>query len=502
MQNNSPKQLDKVNRLIQNFYYWLFFILTIILCFGYFLSNNTMGYYDTSISKVNIFGILYLCKLGNIIQYLIGLEYIPFFYEFLGIIIYAAGITLTVNCFSRYIKGFTKGHSMIFACIAVSFPFAAIAFMDIENTINNSMAMLAGVSSAFFFCKYSFENKSKMYLIFSIICLFYSISLCINGLIYFLICILFILFKNNIKVTKHIIRTIGMSLSTIILYCLLLVTLKTIFNLGALRWEIICANGNFYENLKDLLNNFIGTFNKDFVSNILALSIIILIFISIYIAIKRKRISTFLLGICIIILPLTKFILTFDSDLSYSQYSTYGFIIAITMIMLFDILGKDKNIYKILIVLSVIIVLNNAREINKLFYMENLKFKNDINISSFIMRDLEMLNLQDKPIMFVGLINNLDFEYNYKTESSSITESIFNGERRDDTMINILSPVPHYFINNQGKNIQICDNSQLNDKEVIINTARSMPQYPISGYIKDMGNYVIVKLGDDMPDEN
>ena len=93
-------------------YFWLFFILTIVLCFGFFLTNSSVGIDDELLDWYgSIYSIISIGRLGRMLQWIIGYDYLPFFYDFIAIILYVVGITITADCFMKYIENFC-----VFSC--------------------------------------------------------------------------------------------------------------------------------------------------------------------------------------------------------------------------------------------------------------------------------------------------------------------------------------------------------------------------------------------------
>ena len=126
------------NQLFKKFdYYWILLILTVILCYGFFLTNHSMGIDDeflTVFSNPQV--IMITNRPGNFIfsHVLQTYEYLPFWREFLGIALYTFGITLHSENFMKYLESkFDKKSATIFSVIAVSFPYLAFHFLFIET---------------------------------------------------------------------------------------------------------------------------------------------------------------------------------------------------------------------------------------------------------------------------------------------------------------------------------------------------------------------------------
>ena len=492
------KDLKKID------YFWLFFIFTVIICFGFFLTNSSMGIDDELLDWYYIkFAAVSVGRIGRIAQWVIGYEYIPFFYDFIGVLLYALAIVISAECFMKYIEGFTKKQAVIFSCIAVSFPFAAFLFIFMIVTVHIGVVLLASQTAVYLFCKYIFDNKNIKYLIFSYLCLMFSISLYETGVIYFLISLSFIMLLKK-KQIKNYGLTLLFSGITVFSYLFISKILKWIMNIDYDRSEEFvkydfCSITSFVNSLTGALNelweNYLQTINSDFGSFMVAVSIILFLIILLYLAIRNRSVVTAIIGIVMIFLPLSTFFMTGNGNLFYRVYMPFSYFAGITFALLFNFTVNKKIISSIFIALIVLIVLNQAKEMNRIFYTENLKYKEDLAFARFIMHDLRYNKLEHKPIVFAGKKEQIRLNYNYGIEAPEVTESIFNWDR-------YISPESEFFVR-RGYNfmhlhgLNIIRFSQFSPDTVqkIINEIPKMQRFPNKGYIKDMGDFVIVKIG-------
>ncbi len=120
-------------------YYWIFFLITVMLCFGFLLTNSSMGIDDEILDTYNKFtGWLFNNRLGRCLttRVLSTCEYLPFWRDFISVILYVIGITLHVNNFTKYLPEiFDKKSAIVFSCLAVSFPYIAFNSIFIVTCI-------------------------------------------------------------------------------------------------------------------------------------------------------------------------------------------------------------------------------------------------------------------------------------------------------------------------------------------------------------------------------
>lgn len=487
--------------------YWLFFILTIALSYGFFLTNSSMGIDDELLELYgSLISMVSQGRIGRIFQWVIGYEYIPFFYDFIAIFLYALGITAVSSCFTKFIEGFTNKQALIFSTLAVSFPFTAFLFAFIAITVHIGLAFLLSSLGTYFCCKYIFDEKNKKYLIFSCLCLIVSISLYETSIIYFFMSMLFIIFLNNKNTLKSVVFSILTALSSIFAYSLILKLFKVMLGIKHnrinefLRYDFSSFSSSLFTLINHLYENYKSTITNDFGSFMIMISVILFLFIVLFMLIKHKNYITFIIGLILIFLPLTVFFITGNSDLYYRVYAPFGYLIAMTFSIMFKLFENKKIISTIITSLIVLIVLNQAKEINRIFYTENLKFQEDLSFAKFIMHDLGVKQLENKPVVFVGKKDEIRLKYNYDVEAPEITVSIFNWDKYNNRESEFFVSRGYHFMQHQGlKIIQFDDFSQENIKKIKKEISQ-MTKYPNNGYIKDMGDFVIVKIGNSIFD--
>ncbi len=493
-------------------YYWLFFIITIILCFGFFLTNSNFGIDDELLNWYgSVYSIVSIGRLGRILQWVIGYDYLPFFYDFIAILLYAIGITLSADCFMQYIENFTKKQATVFACIAVSFPFTAFLFAFIIITIHTGISIFLTALGTYLFCKYLFDCNKKRNLIFTFLCLITAVSLYENSIIYFLISMFFIILMSNKNRIKLIIKTIIASISPVIVYLFILKILKAIMGIQYNRSEefikydfssVTSFFNSFINSFNILFTNYIKTIHNNFGSFTIILSNFLFVFIIIYLAIKRKSINTIFVGLIMILLPISTFIIMGNGELYYRVYAPFGYFIGITFSILFSLLNNKKIITYMLTVFCILIVLNQAKEINKIFYTENIKFQDDLSFAKLIINDLKKRNLDKKPVILAGTRENIILQYNYYIEAPEIMISIFNWDKYQENSSNFMIERGFKFMKQFGLNIIPFREYTRNNMKKIEKEIPKMTIFPQNGSIKDMDNFVIIKIGKTYLDRN
>lgn len=485
--------------------YLILFILTVILSFGFFLADSSMGIDDEMLDWYGSFpSMIAAGRLGRIVQWVIGYEYIPFFYDFITIILYSAAVLLSADCFMRYINGFSKKHACAFACAAVSFPFSAFVFAFIDTAFTIGVSLLAAAAGTYLFCRYLYEDKSVKNLILSILCLIFTVSLYETGIIYFLISIFFIIIKRNEQPLKEALKSFGAALFSVYAYLFILKAVKIAAHSGYDRSSEFVkydfsSLGNFinsfFNGVNELINAFIQTLNVNFGSfSILAGALIFAAYIS-AVSIKRKSILTGILGAAVILLPLGAFFITGNGSMPYRVYMPFGYMTAIALSLLIDFKPEKKAVSYLAAAFIIFAVLNQAKEINRYFYTENLKFQEDLAFARFIMHDLGALGLDKKPAVFAGKRDEIKLKYNYDFEITGAAISIFSWDKYGVPENELFVRRGFKFMQHHGLNIIPFSEFSQENIEKIKKEIPKMPAYPQNGYIKDMGEFAVIKIG-------
>lgn len=485
--------------------YWLLVTLTIILSFGFFLTNSSMGIDDEILDSLgHAYTIIHTGRLGRFFQYCIGYEYIPFFYDFIAILLYTIGITVTADCFMKYINNFSKNQAIVFSCISISFPFAAFLFAFMIITVHIGLAVFFSALATYLFCKNLYseqKNFSSLFLAFLFLVL--SLSLYESIILYFLISVFFVFLVNNTKNLKTILSPFVLVGVSVFSYLTILKICKYLINMNNNRSALFISHdfssvnsfiNSFCSATHEFIIRYIQTINHNFGSFTIALSLLLLTVIVLFLTIKRKDIYTFLIGIAIMLIPLSPFFLFGNAELNYRIFSSFGYVVAITFSILFGFAENNKITKNILTILTVLVVLNQAKEINKIFYTENLKFQEDLTFTRNIIRDLKRENLDNKPVIFAGMKEEVNFKYNYIIEAPEIAISIYNWDKHDIPEAELDVDRAYDFIRHYGYDIE----QKTLNKQIFQRTVKqipNMPPYPQKGYIHNMGDFVIIKIG-------
>lgn len=506
-------------------YYWIFLILTIVLCYGFFLTNHSMGIDDEIFeSFASTHTILVTNRPGNFIfsDILKTYEYLPFWREFLGIALYAIGITLHAENFIKYLSPkFDKKAATIFSVIAISFPYLAFHFFFMQSTIQRGFIMIATAFAVRFLYKGLIEEKiSKKNIFISGVLMFLAASVYETAVYYFAIACLFIeilkLIDGQLKQNYIRLFLIGLLAFIAVFFNAVLSSIcKLSFGIihskveQFMLYDFSSFSGfinSFINSLKDFIHLFFQTasYNNGTVISIILISVFMIG--SIIYSFKQKNINVFLYALIMSLIPFATFILLGNITMPFRAYATLSFLNAMILVLIYICLKERKVIVNVLFWIVALVVVYQAQELNQIFYTEHLKFQKDKFYAYELMYDIKKLGLENKPIIFVGTVEDIKLRHNY-IESPELNISSFNWDRYDSFESEISVNRPYGFLRELGfdvKDYTAVYLDSMSEYDTLINeiktNTKNMDIYPRENSIKDFDKYVIIKIGESKAD--
>lgn len=512
-------------------YYWFWFILTIILSYGFYLTHSSMGIDDEIMNAwIRPYSMLSVNRIGRVLSHFLQIwDYVPFWKEFLAVCAYSVGITLHARNFMTFLNydsfKFDKKMATIFSCVAVSFPFFAFHLIFMITCLVNGLNIIFSALAINYLYKYVRYEQKKSYLLYIFLLLLFIVSYYELGILYFIIPVCFIefvgfVFEKNKKVQTSYktlllaicITGLGISLIYAISYLW-----KYIIGYDShrfedwLRYDFSSLSG-FISSLINSVHSFIGNFlqtcSYDAGSVVTLFLYVIFIGILVYYVLKRKSIHILFYGLLIMLLPFSIFILTGKSDIFYRTYSALGFVNAFVVSLLYFICMKREFISKLILIVAGIIVFYQSLEINQILYTENLKVENDRLFAYSLKQEVDKLG--GKPLLLIGTRENPKLKYEYFIEAAEINVSTFNWDRYDNINGELFVGRPYSFMREQGFEVSSYTREHLiinNDEDYykfilkLKNLSKNMPIYPVQGSVKDCDDFILIKIGESRLDE-
>lgn len=497
--------------LIRGKFYWIFVILTVILGYGFTLTNYSMGVDDESFNGYfHEGGLLSQGRWGSsVTKYIFDTyEFLPFWRDFIAIVLITIGITLWGHIIKQNSENYFSEKSItIFACVAISCPFIVNNFIFMMTTVE--MGLVLCLTAIAVNSITSHERNRYIRLLICVFSLVYAVSFSELAMVYFLLGIIIVSFLKTCFSTgeqegkKFAVLLLN---SFLLMFVVLLVNelikyiLQKIYVVPSSNYvsNMFLYNFSDFNNFFDSLTLFFKSFANFFLINVhpgvkitLFSSILILVF-SIFISIKKRSALTIILGFGLVISAYSLFILTGNSNIPFRAMITNSIYVGFTVALIYSFLQRELNkfkIPKIALILICILVFYQTKYINEVFYIDYLRFQLDKtkadNIATDIMKES---GKKSNKVVFIGQPDNYNLKIGDVEGYSVFQWDRFGGS--DNEFKNnhrILS-----FINLQGYSIQSAND--LNLTEVLTESA-NMPMYPSEGYIKNVGQYLIVKLG-------
>ncbi len=512
------KKIDKFKNFLKDYKYGIFIVILISLSvFIYNLTSNSFGidteeylYYKDNYLNVWISisrPFLVILKKFTLLN-ILNLK----FTSFLTYLFFMAYLILLFYFYKDILKfkndtNFKKNLRMILFCsiISTSLIYVHHFYFLLQSAEVAFMLIISLFSMKFI--EEGIENKNIIYNILGILLL----SFCIGTYqsftnVYIVMSVIYIFDiinnKPNIS-TANIFKKIGILILNLIIALILYFCLYSLLSwysniepanylMEKIMWEKDSITTCIKSILIGIRNTYFGIFvgqthyynYLNFISFVIILMSIIKEIIS-----KEKNIFKIIIMLCIILSPFSLTIL-----LGSSASELYRTKIALPIIIAFSCVFIGYNIiknYKVYIVYTILLsifiyyqIIISVRYIDS----DQLRFQQDVNFSTVLYNDLSKYNIKNKPLVILGYK-----EYNnvpYKGEV--IGSSFFAFDRYYVVGVNQRSS---HFMNLMGFPVIDCS---IEDYNNALNYFNELNTYPNSGSIIETENYVIVKISDNL----
>lgn len=501
----------------RNKYYWLAVSLTIMLAYGFTLMNFSMGVDDESFDSY-IFGGVLLSQGrwgGHIVKYIINIyDFIPLWRDFIGILLITLGITFWGYLIQKFSSNVINDNSItVFSCVAISCPIIADNFIFMMTTIEMGIILCLIPLALNFFFESVINKKHFKNLLFSGVLFILALAFSELAVVYFLFGVFMLILvtvyfsenKNDFSIPRVLLILLkGSLLIVVVLFLNSMITsaLQSLFSVTASSYTSnyilydFSSIGNFFDSFYRFLKVFFGL---DFIwkhmgTYMAFIAAFLLLLYSFAFTIKNKKIIHLLIGVGCIFSAFSMYFITGNINLVHRIFVTNsvftGFVFALTFMYF-----QNKHIFKIKLrvvttLLIVFIVLNQTKYMNQVFYVDYQRYQLDLTKMNSIAEEIEKNNggNSQKEIVFVGLPEN----YNLKLGDTE-GYSIFQWDRFDGIQSELRNSSRIFrFMNLHGYNFKGL--LEMDEQEIITNSV-GMNQYPKDGFVKDFGDYLIVKLG-------
>ena len=497
---------------MQNKNYWICTILTALLCYGFTLTNATLltddlvfdSHYSNNHVKLAVGRWGYLIFRDVLFTFL----YLPFWRAFNGMCLIITGSTMYCGLYRKYSGGkFDNKTATIFTCVAISFPWIADLFVLTETTILMGWIFtLAGVS-LYFSCKWIIEKKNALYLIPSSVILGYATAFYEPAMVFYLaggfsLLFLHFLFKEK---SGGFSRFLIMSVQFAVITVLGVIVLR----LGAIFFQYLLSIEPMYYREQLLFHDtssvwaliksvirFTLSFTRIFIfppsdGNTIRMIIwaasVCVVITSFILSVSFKKLSIFLAGAATVVSAYGLYFALGILHMLNRNVYTFLLLIAFASALLYQVIRnieiKRVKLKYLAVLIVVWLVLFQSREMNQIIHLDYQRHQRDVMILNTIVHDLG--RGREKPVVFVGFIPDT------LPRREFVGVSLFRINRETPWTELDVFWISGFF---RAQGFPLQEPIEF-DRDEICRYIVDMPSWPQSGYIKELDDYVIVRLG-------
>ena len=497
----------------QSRFYWICVLITSVLSYGFTLTNVAITADDEFFEQFIYDGVLLAeGRWGYVPIQRIFNSYIflPFWRNFIALILVVVGITFICGLLRKYSKGrFDEKTATIFACVAISFPITAHIFMFMLATIELGLNLIFVALALAWFARWALEKKQLWYGVLSALSLGYGIAFRETAVVFFMISgfallLLVFLYGEDEEISKF-----KSSLLIFVKMAGVLVVAVAFWFFGAMFFQrllsveplvyttrMIRYDTTTFSYFLRTVVDFVITFPIVVLRTTLGVASwlvigfsAVLIGVGAVYAVRRRRISILLTAVFLVISSYAMFLVLGWIDPYYRMRTPFmilvGFAVALGYIISTEIEWKKVKFKYFVVFVSIWLVFYGSRMNNQIFYLDYMTYRKDVFVMETIIHDLEGLHME-YPIIFVGML----------PQQLPLVEkagySIFNSGRRSTWRTEVEVMRAHRFFEMHGFPIE---HPGPLSREVILYHLPYMENWPAQGYIRQAENFVIVKLG-------
>ena len=497
---------DRFKEIISNKKLCFFVIFTTIACFGFTITNFSIGVDDPA-----AFHYLSTNHLGSMIQQgrllhvlynklTSSLEFLPFINDLLGASLLALSSLLFCALFQLVTNGKLSTLAMtVFCCVFISTPIINEKFIyNLDTVVTMASYCTCALSLTY---TYSIP-RSKVNIFMAVGMLMLSIaSYETFGFLYF--CGVFAIFilrivVNNEKISIKMLFLDGIKYAVVLSVAFALYYgLVNIVQRLTGQYGVFIRNSGWLEVPDGIVNHFFS-FTKDIAKTFLLsdhLPIIIFTYTAIFGFILFSVLSILKRNAWLII----SFCAFFAGNLIIHYVcgyvmnraaQTFCLFCAFVVMILVITLPRNLHVQRLIVFGAVLLVLVQTVELNRWFYNDYIRYQKEAFTTNSIAKELlEECDLS-KPVVFTGsgldgYLNNNYYSGDQVNGNSVIYWSVATFGEYD-------SPMMLQLFRMHGYDFLIAPSKEQADQAAII--ARDRPAWPVKGYIVETEEFIVVKV--------
>lgn len=474
-------------------------ILVTILSFGFTITNPSVGMDETAFDRY--YQNKEMLESGRWGSYLLysGLgiiEFIPFWIDFLvATIIAFIAVMWCIFLKKNLQEKLSIGAYLVFATIFISFPIINESYIFSNSSLAVMLGtFLASLGIMLFYENYNNIHKKMIYLLISIIlAVAFSMYEACGQIMLVSICIttLLMLYTNKDKKIKEIFKYAFCALGILIAGVILdEIIVKLIYMAGVRASneadkEISWGKYGIVESLQLIMINIVNAMRNTKYFPVLIFDTFsgIGLAISILQSDKKKNWMILIIFIAMFLSNFAISMLQLDSVL-YRTCTSWGLFVAVIVMVAYKFLSEYK-ITKILAIIMIgMLVLQQTKTLNQLFYNDYMRYQKDLHIAYELIYDLEKDYDTSKPLVIMGTPYKGMENYGARSNSLSVLwwgKKAFNDNGREFIK----------FLNSLGYDFKVPTDEEYEKGKI---EAEKMGNYPKAGSIKELEDCIVINF--------
>ena len=477
----------------------LVIILVTILSFGFTITNSSVGMDETAFDRYyDDKEMLESGRWGAYLLYsVLGItEFTPFWVDFLvTTIIVVISIMWCIFLKKNLQQKLSIGAYIVFATIFISFPIINECYIFSNSSLAVMLGtFLASLGIMIFYENYNNIHKKIVYVLISImLAIAFSMYEACGQVMLVSIYITAILMLYTIKdkkikdIFKYAFCALGILIVGVILDEIIV---KLIYMAGVKASneadkEINWGKYGILESFQLIVINIINAMKNTKYFPVLIFDIFsgIGLAISILQSDKKKNWMILIIFIAMFLSNFAISMLQLDSVL-YRTCTSWGLFVAVIVMVAYKFLSEYK-ITKILAIIMIgMLVLQQTKTLNQLFYNDYMRYQKDLHIAYELIYDLEKDYDTSKPLVIMGTPYKGIGKYGAQSNSLSVLwwgKKAFNDNGREFIK----------FLNSLGYDFKVPTDEEYEKGKI---EAEKMGNYPKAGSIKELEDCIVINF--------
>lgn len=499
MEKIKEEYKKSINYFLKNKAFIITIILITVLSFGFTITNSSVGMDDTAFDRYyQGKEMLAIGRWGSYLVYQILniTEFIPFWIDFIA----SSIIMLTAVLWCIFLKKNLEdklplGAYITFAAVFISFPIINEIFIFENCNIAVMLgSFLASLGIMVFYENYTKIHKKGIYIV-SVLILTLAMSMyeACAQIMLVAICITAILmiYTNRDKKIKDIFKYLFSILGILLIGVVLdEIIVKIIYFAGVRASDVADKEINWgqygiLESFEIILADIVCAMKNIKYFPVLVFDVAsgIVLAISILQSDRKKNWMILVIFIAMFLSNFAISILQLDAVL-YRTCTSWGLFVAIIVLMVYKFLSEYK-MTKILACLVIgILVLQQSKTLNQLFYNDYKRYQKDLHIAYDLVYNLEKDYDISKPLVIMG--TPYKGMGDYGAQSNSLSVLWWGKKAFDDKGSEFIK-----FLNSLGYSFQNPTDEEYEKGKI---EAENMERYPKDGSIRELDDCIIINF--------